>query len=106
MVSELTLLRITAHYTPHSSDPPDAHEFYAALGMFTVAWGRFEGHMTGALLQILAMPEASTTDSHLPILCLTIAWKKRAILWKAAFKTTRAVYGARNSVHETCNGRD
>jgi hypothetical protein len=80
-----TLLRIPAHHTPHANDPPDAHEFYAALGMFTVAWGRFEGHIIGALLKILAMPEASAISSPIPI--LWEKWPKRAELWEAAFKT-------------------
>lgn len=75
-------LRITAHATPHPSDPPDAHEFYTALGQFTVAWGRFEGHFSGALLMILAMPEAAPLLEPLPI-----SWKKRASLWRRAFNT-------------------
>jgi hypothetical protein len=44
MVSPPTLLRITPHATPHKSDPPNAHEFYAALGKLIIAWGRLEGH--------------------------------------------------------------
>ena len=39
---EPTLVSITAHRTPHPSDPPDAHVFYAVLGMLSVAWGRLE----------------------------------------------------------------
>jgi hypothetical protein len=37
------MITITSHATPHTSDPIDADRFYAALGKFTVAWGRFEG---------------------------------------------------------------
>jgi hypothetical protein len=33
------MVSIAAHYTPHHNDPPNATEFYAALGLFTVAWG-------------------------------------------------------------------
>ena len=82
MISQPTLLLITAHATPHHSDPSDADEFYAMLGKFTVAWSRFEGHFSGALLQILAMPEAALLTQALPF-----SWKRRAKLWRAAFNT-------------------
>jgi hypothetical protein len=82
MTSPPILLRITAHSTPHQLDPPNAEEFYAALGMLVVAWGRFEGHFSGALLQILALPESRQIAEALPI-----SWKKRAKLWRKAFAT-------------------
>jgi hypothetical protein len=87
MVSPPTLLRITAHATPHHSDPPDADEFYAMLGKFTVAWSRFEGHFSGALLQILAMPEAALLAQALPL-----SWKQRAKLWRGAFNTISSLH--------------
>jgi hypothetical protein len=74
-----TLLRIPARHTPHQTDPRNAAEFYATLGQFTVAWGRFEGHMIGALLMILNLPEASGRALPEP-------WKQRQQLWEAAFK--------------------
>jgi hypothetical protein len=80
MASPPILLRITAHNTPHQSDPPNADEFYAAVGRFTVAWGRFEGHFTAAMLQILSLPEAVHLTRAVPI-----SWKKRAKLWRDAF---------------------
>jgi hypothetical protein len=49
------LPRITAHHTPNYSDPPDAHKFYAALGMLSVAWGRLEGHASGNVLTIMTL---------------------------------------------------
>ncbi len=55
MTSSSKVIVITAHHTPHHSDPPDAHEFYAALGRLVVAWGRFEGHLNGNLLTILSL---------------------------------------------------
>jgi hypothetical protein len=85
MVSQPTLLRITSHATPHKSDPPNAHEFYTALGMLTVAWGRLEGHIIGALLTILALPEASAFTVALPL-----AWEGRNKLWKQAFNKSRS----------------
>jgi hypothetical protein len=77
-----TALRITAHATPHASDPANASELYAALGMFMVAWGRFEGHFNGALLQILALPEAADIAE-----ALSISWDRRAKFWRKAFTT-------------------
>ena len=75
-----TLLRITAHHTPHQNAPRNAEAFYASIGQFTVAWGRFEGHMIGALLMILNLREA--TGRILPE-----PWKQRLELWEDAFNT-------------------
>jgi hypothetical protein len=77
------LVRIAAHRTPHSSDPPDAYEFYAALGMFAVAWGRLEGHMTACILQIKNLPEAFAKPPEAP----PIAWKRKAKFWNDTFKS-------------------
>src|SRR5438309_1249006 len=87
MVSQPTLLRIAAHATPHQLDPPNADEFYAMLGKFTVAWSRFEGHFSGVLLQILAMPEAALLAQALPL-----SWKRRAKVWRRAFNTIPLLY--------------
>lgn len=57
------LLRVTAHNTPHHTDPANAKEFYAALGMLTVAWGRLEGHVVGNLLTIMNCPELAPRGS-------------------------------------------
>jgi hypothetical protein len=86
MVLSTTLLRITAHATPHQSDPPDAREFYAALGMFVVAWCRLEGHLTGNLLTIMNFPELA--DGLVP---LPLRWDKRFDLWKRAFDKVPAL---------------
>lgn len=82
VVQEPIVVRITAHATPHDSDPANANELYAALGMLIVAWGRFEGHFNGALIQILSLPEAANIAEALPI-----SWKRRAKLWRTAFRT-------------------
>ena len=76
-----TLLRITAHSTPHELDPPNASDFYSVLGMLLVAWGRLEGHVIGNLLTILNFPEM-TNSVPLPL-----AWDNRLDLWKKAFTT-------------------
>jgi len=85
MASTPTLLRITAHSTPHQSDPPDAHEFYAALGMLAVAWGRLEGHVIGNLLTIMNFPEVANPSP------LWLAWERRLELWKQAFNNVPAL---------------
>ena len=76
-----TLLQITAHSTPHQSDPPNASDFYSMLGMLLVAWGRLEAHVIGNLLTILNFPEM-TNSGPLPLV-----WKERLKLWKKAFTT-------------------
>jgi hypothetical protein len=86
MVSQPTLIRITAHATPRHSDPPNADEFYAMLGKLIVAWGRLEGYIIGALLMILALSAASTFAIPLPI-----AWEGRNKLWKQAFNKIPAL---------------
>ena len=80
MVSRPTMLRITAHSTPHLSDPPNADAFYSTLGKFVVAWGRFEGHITAAMIQILELPDARQLKYVVPL-----SWKGRAQLWRKAF---------------------
>jgi hypothetical protein len=85
MVQSPTLLQITAHSTPHQSDPPDAHEFYAALGMFAVAWGRLEGHVIGNLLTIMNFPEMA------PLGPLPLTWERRRELWTRAFTKVPAL---------------
>jgi hypothetical protein len=67
MESQLPVsLRIAAHHTPHHTDPADAHEFYAALGMLTVAWGRLEGHVIGNLLTLTNFPEMASASKAPP----------------------------------------
>jgi hypothetical protein len=73
------LLRVTAHNTPHHTDPSNANEFYAALGMLTVAWGRLEGHVIGNLLTIMNCPEMEPSGP------LPFQWEARLKLWTKAF---------------------
>ena len=79
------LLRVTAHSTPHHTDPADANEFYGALGMLTVAWGRLEGHVIGNLLTIMNFPEVA------PSRPLPFAWDSRLDLWKKGFSLVPAL---------------
>jgi hypothetical protein len=73
------LLHLTAHYTPHHTDPANANEFYAALGMLIVAWGRLEGHVIGNLLTIMNCPELEPSGP------LPFQWETRLRLWTQAF---------------------
>jgi len=82
MVSDPSiLLRIIAHHTPHHTDPPNAGEFYAALGMLSVAWGRLEGHVIGNLLTIMSLlGEAPRKPPPLQ-------WEDRLKWWEKGFSS-------------------
>jgi hypothetical protein len=73
-----TSVRITAHDTPHHTDPADAGEFYGALGMLSVAWGRLEGHLTGNLLTMMNL-------LTLPLERLPSRWDERLNMWAEGF---------------------
>jgi hypothetical protein len=73
-----TSVRIPAHNTPHHTDPADAGEFYAALGMLSVAWGRLEGHLTGNLLTMMNLLTP-------PIDRLPFRWDERLKMWTQGF---------------------
>jgi hypothetical protein len=82
MVSDpSTFLRITAHQTPHHTDPPNAGEFYAALGMLSVAWGRLEGHVIGNLLTIMSLL------GEAPRRPPPQQWEDRLKLWEDGFSS-------------------
>jgi hypothetical protein len=75
------LLRTPAHNTPNYSDPPDAHRFYAALGMLSVAWGRLEGHANGNVLTIMTLLGRSPSKAVL------FPWDARIKVWKDGFSS-------------------
>jgi hypothetical protein len=79
------LLRVTAHNTPDHTDPADANEFYAALGMLTVAWGRLEGHVVGNLLTIMNFSEVTPPKS------LPFQWQDRLKFWTQGFSLVPAL---------------
>ena len=77
------LLRINIEHTPSPRDPKGADEYYKALGILLVAWGRLEGHFVACLLTLLAMPEGKTLgEKNLPM-----KWDSRAAMWGKAFDT-------------------
>lgn len=85
------LVHIRLDATPWPDDPSDADEYYRALGIATVAWGRLDGHVTACLLQIWAIRGETALASDFPV-----SWKKRAAYWRVAFKTTPALASYRD----------
>lgn len=80
------LLRITIEPTPSQTDPKGADEFYKALGILIVAWGRLEGHFVICLLTLLNMPGGRELGEQLPM-----NFDRRAIMWRKAFETMPAL---------------
>jgi hypothetical protein len=80
--AEHHLLRLRADSTPYTDDPPTAGAYYQAIGVYMVAWGRFEGHFVATLLTLRAMGWDSIPREGMPL-----AWEKRADFWKKAFRT-------------------
>jgi len=82
MVSDPSIfLRTTAHHTPHHADPPNAGEFYAALGMLSVAWGRLEGHVIGNLLTIMSLLREAPRRPP------PLQWEDRLEWWEKGFSS-------------------
>jgi hypothetical protein len=67
--------------TPSSSDPSDAPQFYHALGMAMVAWGRLEGHFVSGLLSIISIDGHKFSGSRLPM-----KWEKQEKVWAHVFE--------------------
>jgi hypothetical protein len=66
--------------TPSTSDPPDADQFYYALGMAMVAWGRLEGHFVSGLLQIININGHDFYNRRLPM-----KWEQQQKAWAHVF---------------------
>jgi hypothetical protein len=75
------LQRIHLKTTPSPDDPPNANEFYLALGVATVAWGRLEGHFNACLMTAIQIAKDKRLGMKLPT-----RWEKRAKVWKDAFE--------------------
>jgi hypothetical protein len=74
------LLRVQLDHTPSFNDPIGASEFYKALGIAVVAWGRLENHFLACIMAILANKETKWQAQKLPM-----AWAERERIWKDAF---------------------
>jgi hypothetical protein len=76
------MLRITIEQTPSPNDPEGTDEFYKALGILVVAWGRLEGHFVACLLMLLNLPGGKELSERLPM-----QFDERAKVWRQAFET-------------------
>ena len=66
---------------PSPDDPSNANEFYLALGVATVAWGRLEGHFVACLRTAIQIAKDKRVGMKVPS-----RWEKRAKVWKDAFQ--------------------
>ena len=60
-------IRLRADPTPYADDPVGAGRFYRAIGIYLVAWGRFEGHFVSALLMLRAIGWDIVPTADMPI---------------------------------------
>lgn len=77
--AEPFLFRLTVEHTPSPDDPKGADEFYKALGIMIVAWGRLEGHFVASLLTMMTIAP-SELGAKLPM-----DGKARAAMWSKFF---------------------
>jgi hypothetical protein len=87
------LFRIQLEHTPSLNDPKGSRDFYEALGLLVVAWGRLEGHFLACVLAILATPATQALGKKMPL-----AWDKRKMIWSKAFRLV-AVRDSRRTPH-------
>jgi hypothetical protein len=71
---------------PSPNDPVNAREFYEALGMATIAWGRLEGNFNNMFVTVLNIADD-------PQIGLRFYIKREAIgsVWNLAFEKTSAL---------------
>ena len=79
------MLTVQIEDTPSPTDPPNADEFYRALGVALIASGRLEGLVNLCLINMMAL-----AGGRLGYV-LPIAWKRRADLWREALKAVPAL---------------
>ena len=63
--SKPLLFRHYLEHTPSPNDPEGASEFYQALGIFVMAFGRLEGHFLMCILRILTSQNLGGRVPHL-----------------------------------------
>jgi hypothetical protein len=74
------LLNIYPQTTPSPHDPPGADQFYLALGVAMVAWGRLEGNFVACLMIVMQIAKDGHSSTKLPM-----KWERQASIWKDAF---------------------
>jgi hypothetical protein len=80
-----SLLRTYVEPAPSPTDPPSSGDFYAALGIAVVAWGRLEGHFTLTIVTILNISSHKRIGKKLPM-----KWERLEV-WRTAFETVPAL---------------
>jgi hypothetical protein len=85
-----SLLRTYVEPAPTPTDPPGSGEFYAALGIAIVAWGRLEGHFTLTIVTILNIASHKRIGKKLPM-----KWERLVEVWRTAFETVPALAASR-----------
>jgi hypothetical protein len=81
--------------TPSTSDPPDADQFYHALGMAMVAWGRLEGHFVTGLLLIINIDGHDFSNRRLPM-----KWEQQDKAWAHVFDRLAPLKALRSTSNE------
>jgi hypothetical protein len=87
--------------TPSTSDPPDADQFYYALGIAMVAWGRLEGHFLSGLLLIISIDGHDFSNRRLPM-----KWEQQEKVWAHAFDRIGALKPMIDASKEFLNEMD
>jgi hypothetical protein len=85
-----SLLRTYVEPVPSPTDPPGSGDFYAALGIAVVAWGRLEGHFTLTIVTILNIASHKRIGKKLPM-----KWERLVEVWRTAFETVPALAASR-----------
>jgi hypothetical protein len=77
---------------PSPYDPPNAREFYEALGIATIAWGRLEGNFNNLFVIVLNIANHPKIGKR-----FYIKREKVSEVWKLAFEITPALYPFRGA---------
>jgi hypothetical protein len=85
-----SVLRTYVEPAPSPSDPAGSRNFYAALGIAIVAWGRLEGHFTLLIITILNIASHKRIGKKLPM-----KWERLVEVWRTAFETVPALAASR-----------
>jgi hypothetical protein len=80
------LFRVQSEHTPSLNDPKGSRDFYEALGVLVVAWGRLEGHFLACVLAILATPATQALGTKFPRV-----WDERKWIWSEAFRLSTSL---------------
>jgi hypothetical protein len=86
--------RIQLEHTPSFNDPKGSRDFYEALGLLVVAWGRLDGHFLACVLAILATPATQALGEKMPM-----AWDERKKIWSKAFSLSTSLQPYKAEAH-------